>query len=187
VTRRNGLVNTVALMLTGALVGLLVVGCGIRPTGVIYGQGAPTGAVSSMLLYLVDHNTLRPVARPLPVTPTINATNKIAPFVPADMQALTALLQGPSAAEAAAGLTSEIPANAVGGVKHTDDPHLILVYVETDAGTSLSQRAVDQIACTVIAAQLIDGITDNEKSLRVQVQDSGDRSWTPQRCPQNTP
>jgi hypothetical protein len=188
VTRRNGLLSTAALAVTGAIVGLLVVGCGIRPTGVIHGQGAPQGAVSSMVLYLLDHNTLRAVARPLPPTPTIRPSDggKI-PFVPADTQALDALLQGPTASEAAGGLTSDIPPDAVGGVKHNgEDGGVIPVFVETGEGVSLTQHAVDQIACTVITAQITDGGSSTE-NLRVAVSDSGETSRPPQKCPLATP
>jgi hypothetical protein len=194
VTRRKGLLSTVALAVTGALVGLLVVGCGIRPTGVIHGQSAPQGAVSSMVVYLLDHNTLRAVARPLPPPPSLNPTNKaIPPYVPADTQALNTLLQGPTATEAAAGLTSDIPPNSFGKVIHADgsgnhgEDNVIVVIIETGDEASLTSNAVDQIVCTVITAQLIDGITDSQKALRVAVYDSGNRSRPPQSCPQNTP
>jgi hypothetical protein len=192
VTRRKGLLSTAALAVTGAIVGLFVVGCGIRPTGVIHGQGAPQGAVSSMVVYLLDHNTLRAVARPLPTSPSINATNKVSP-APADTQALNTLLQGPTATEAAAGLTSDIPPNSFGYIIHGDDggnrgpDNVILVSVKTGDEVSLTHNAVDQIVCTVITAQLIDGITDNDKALRVAVSDSGNRARPPQGCPQNTP
>src|SRR3954453_8011184 len=117
-------------MLAGAVVGLLVVGCGIRPTKVIYGQEAPRGAVSSMVVYLIDHNALRAVARPLPATSTVDGpSGKIIPFVPADAQALDALLQGPNATETAGGLTSDIPPNTIGGIIPGDNGAVILVYV----------------------------------------------------------
>jgi hypothetical protein len=187
VTRRKGLVSTVALMLAGAVVGLLVVGCGIRPTAVIYGQEAPRGAVSSMVVYLIDHNALRAVARPLPPTSTVDApSGKIGSFVPADTQALDALLQGPNATEAAGGLTSDIPPDTAGGIIHSDDGGVIVVFIKIGDGGSLTQHAVDQISCTVITAQLTDG-TISTSGLRVTVQDNGKRSRTPQKCPLDTP
>jgi hypothetical protein len=187
VTRGKGLFSTVALAVTGALVGLLVVGCGIQPTGVIYGQGAPQGAVSSMMVYLLDHNTLRAVARPLPPTPTASPNSgKIIPYIPPDVQALNTLLRGPTATEASAGLTSDIPPDAAGDVK-PGTGGVIVVFIKTGEEVSLTQHAVDQIACTVITAQLIDSATDNLKAFRVTVFDSGNRSRTPQGCPSATP
>ena len=185
-TRRNGLLSTVLLMLTGAVVGLLVVGCGIRPTGVIYGQGAPQGAVSSMLVYLVDHNAVRAVARPLPPMPTAAEAGKFPTYVPPDAQALTALLAGPTASEAAGGLTSDIPANVFGEIVHDrNGGHTIPVYFKLFDGQRLSQRAVDQIACTVIAAQLIDN-GPTETPFTVLVMDGGPPRDA-QGCPLKTP
>ncbi|MFC0544112.1 hypothetical protein [Kutzneria chonburiensis] len=186
-TRRNGLLSTVSLILTGAIVGLVVVGCGIRPTAVIYGQSAPRGAVTSMILYLLDHGKLHAVARPLPAPVTIDGpSGKIMPFVPAESQALDALLKGPSATEVAGGLTSDIPSGAFGSVERGFDGLTIPVFIKTDRGVSLSQHAVDQIACTVITAQLTDGALETT-NLKVMVYDSGDQQRTPQNCPVSTP
>lgn len=188
-TRGKGLLSTVALILAGAIVGLLVAGCGIRPTAVIHGQEAPKGAVTSMILYLLDHGTLHAVARPLPAPPTIDGpSGKISPWVPAESQALDALLQGPSATEAAGGLTSDIPPGAFGYFERPGgfDGTTISLTIKTRQGVALSQHAVDQITCTVITAQLTDGSLDTTR-LRVVVHDSGDQSRPPQGCPLQTP
>ena len=97
-TSRNGLLSTLTLLLVGTLVGVVVAGCGIRPSGVIHGQDAPRGAVNSLIVYLIDHNSLRAVTRPLPATPTSPGF-----YVSGGQQALDALLQGPTASEAAGG------------------------------------------------------------------------------------
>ena len=188
-TGRNGLVSLVALVLTGTVVGLIVVGCGIRPTAVIHGQDAPKGAVSSMIVYLLDHGALRAVARPLPATPTASPdeTNKTMPWVSAGTQALNALLQGPTSSEAAGGLTSDVPANVFGTIVRgsSSDGSVIQVYIKTD-GTPLTQHAVDQITCTVITAQLTDG-NSNTSGFQVAVYDGSNQSRTPQGCPLTTP
>ena len=187
-TRKNGLLSLVSLAVTGAVVGLLVVGCGIRPTAVIHGQGAPQGAVASMVLYLIDHGTLRAVTRPLPPTPTVtpDGTNKIIPFVGPEEQALNALVQGPNATESAGGLTSEIPSTAFASIGQANG-NIVDVFVKTPDGASLTGNAVDQIACTVITAHAVNGYSDSGPKFQVVVFDSGSRQRTPRGCPLNTP
>jgi hypothetical protein len=192
VTRRNGLLSTALLTLTGAVVGLLVVGCGIRPTAVIHGQEAPKGAVTSMVLYLLDHGTLRAVARPLPPTATVPANGMDGKtYIADDTRALNALLQGPTATEASGGLTSDVPPDLVGFIPHNgDDPGNIIVYIKAGNDVSLTQHAVDQIVCTVITAQVSEGVTTDTHNLKVTVDTVSDRRnqpRPPQKCPLDTP
>lgn len=191
-TRRNGLVSLVSLAVTGAVVGLLVVGCGIRPTAVIRGQDAPQGAITSLVVYLIDHGTLRAVARPLPPTPTTNpdGTNKVIPYVPPEQQALSELVRGPSATEAAAGMTSEVPNNVfatVGQNQGQSPGNVVPVFVKTASGESLSKHAVDQIACTVITSLAVNSYSDTKPRYQVAVFDSGGEPRPPQGCPLDTP
>jgi hypothetical protein len=189
VTRKSGLLSLVSLALTGAIVGLLVVGCGIRPTGVIPGQDAPTGAITSMIVYLLDHGTLRAVARPLPQTQTANpdGTNKITPYVGPEQQALNALIQGPTATEAAAGMSSEVPTSVFGVIARTEG-NVAEVYVKAPDDGQLTKNAVDQIACTVITAHGVNSYSDNKDvKFQVVVIDSNSRPRPAQGCPLDTP
>lgn len=187
-TRRHGLLSTLTLIATGAVVGLLVVACGIRPSGVILGQEAPHGAVTSLIVYLLDHNSLRAVSRPLPPPVTAKATDGSDGFYyppGPGQQALDQLVKGPTATEAAGGLTSDIPSSAFLSTPSQYDSHVFQVFVKSDQPQPLSQHAVDQIACTMITAVTNTG-ADHENDYKVQVFD-GVKQWPRQGCPLTTP
>ena len=187
-TRRHGLLSTLALIATGAVVGLLVVACGIRPSGVILGQEAPHGAVTSLIVYLLDHNSLRAVSRPLPPPVTAKATDGSDGFYyppGPGQQALDQLAKGPTATEASGGLTSDIPSNTFLSTPSQYDTHLFRVFVKSNQPQPLSQHAVDQIACTMITAVTNSG-ADHDNDYKVQVFD-GVKQWPSQGCPLTTP
>ncbi|GAA3436135.1 GerMN domain-containing protein [Kutzneria kofuensis] len=185
-TRRHGLLSAATLLLVGALVGAVVAGCGIRPSRVIQGWEAPKGAVSSLIVYLLDHGTLRAVTRPLPPSPTLDpkATAGMIIRSPQD-DALRALAQGPTATEAAGGLTSDIPSDATLATKYVDDGGN-WVFVYTPDGKPLTQHAVDQIVCTFVSSITNNGGGDS-KQIKVRVLDTGKKPWPSQSCPVATP
>jgi hypothetical protein len=185
-TRRGALFSTFSLAVAGAMIGLFVVACGIRPSGVITGQEAPHGAISSLIVYLLDHDTLRAVARPLPPSPTRKPADGDS-YVYTDpmQQALNALVQGPTASEAAGGLSSDVPTNAFIGVAGPESGHVYQVFVKTDKSQGLTKHAVDQIACTLITSVTNTGYQHSD-DYQVQVFDGG-RPWDKEGCPLPTP
>lgn len=186
-TKRNGLLSTIALAVAGAIVATMVVSCGIRPSVVIPGQQAPRGVQTGMIVYLIDHGNLRAVNRPLPPTDsTLRDPFGGYPAYPGAQAALDALVAGPTASEAAGGLTSEVPATNV----FTDIPsdakgNVYQVYFVVKDGTSasLTQHAVDQIVCTVSAAFISTGNIPTGSSVMVQVLENKTTTRQAQVCP----
>jgi hypothetical protein len=157
VIRRNGLLSVVALLLAGIVVGTMVAACGIRPSAVITGRDAPRGAVVSLTVYLLNHDKLRPTSRTLPPPTTYPPDMTAKPFSinPHD-DALHALAQGPTATDAAGGLTSDVPVGT--RLDSTYDDNLgNVVYAETPDKQTLSQHAIDQIVCTLATSFAGDG------------------------------
>lgn len=123
-----------AVLAAGALVALA--GCGVQPSGIIYGSAPPSGAVvpaTFTSLYLVADGQLAPVARS--AGPMSRAAG------------LEMLAQGPTEQERARGLTSEVPAAAAPFSVTADVSGRTVVTTSAPAG-ELSALAVDQIACT---------------------------------------
>ncbi|WP_406630242.1 hypothetical protein [Amycolatopsis sp. WGS_07] len=116
---------------------LLAAGCGVRPSGVIPGEEAPSGpAVGSVgntaTVYFVLDGKLVPVVR--------NGVGE----VPADR--VRALEQGPNEDERASGYTTELPPSF--------EPIAVGIS-EAAIGVNvrdLTPNAVGQLVCTVIAA-----------------------------------
>lgn len=126
------------------LIAVLSTGCGVRPSGVITGGPAPTGAAHGRpgaptppgaALYFLADSSLMPVLRQTrqPLSPT---------------QALALLQDGPNGDERAANLTSEVPTGLDPVKVTTDASGNVDVVVSADV-TKLSTSAVDQIVCTV--------------------------------------
>jgi hypothetical protein len=112
----------------GAVVLVLVTGCGVRPGGVVVGGPAPTVA-SATVLYLVAEGRVTPVPRP-----------------GGTADALTLLAAGPTAVERERGLTTEVPAGiAFSGIAFSGQVADVTVSVDV---TTLSPNAFDQIVCT---------------------------------------
>lgn len=127
-------------MRTGLAAALLslaaVAGCGVRPSGVITGGNPPSGAVQTIIVYLVSNGRLTAAPRPG------------SPLSPADTLAL--LAAGPTAREQAQGLTSDVPPEAVPFSVTANPAGQLVVAVSTPAG-QLSTLAIDQIVCTASA------------------------------------
>jgi hypothetical protein len=180
-TRRHGLLSAATLLLVGALVGAVVAGCGIRPSAVIHGWEAPKGAVTSVIVYMIDHDALRAVSRPLPPTPAPNKSGYI--FNPQE-DALRLLAQGPTATEAAGGLTSDIPSDTSMATKYSDGGNYVYAFPRT--GQSLTQHAVDQIVCTYVSSITNGGGSTEGQPIQVHVVDAR-KDWPAQKCPVATP
>ncbi|MDG4823199.1 hypothetical protein O7635_15185 [Asanoa sp. WMMD1127] len=123
------------LLVLGILAALLLAACGVRPTVVINGGPAPAGTVAGLRLYLVADGETAVVTR---VAKPADATS-----------ALRLLAAGPTPEEAAAGLTTEVPAG-LGPAKVGYQGDSTIVTVATDV-RALSVLAVMQIVCTVQA------------------------------------
>jgi hypothetical protein len=127
----------VAAVLAAATI-VVLAGCGVRPSGVISGVPAPSGPVvpeasnSTKLYFLMGS---QPTASQRQRTRT----------EPADVLAL--LAAGPDDDERAAGLTTQVPANAA-PVSVEGAPSGVTVTLGTDV-SALSTVATEQIACTL--------------------------------------
>jgi hypothetical protein len=117
------------------LIAMLNAGCGVRPSGVITGRPAPTGAVEGATLYFLDNSSLRMMRRP--------TRQHLSPT-----QTLVLLQAGPDRDERAANLTSEVPTGLDPVNVTIDAAGNVDVVVSADV-TTLSSTAIDQIVCTV--------------------------------------
>ncbi|MDA3642711.1 hypothetical protein LZ318_38690 [Saccharopolyspora indica] len=127
--------RTLRTMLVASTLAALA-GCGVQPSGIIYGSSPPSGAVAPSArtsLYLVSDGRLAMIVRPAgPMSRT---------------EALALLAQGPTQEERERGLTSEVPAGAAPFSVTADVSGRTVVTASAPAG-ELSDLAVDQIACT---------------------------------------
>ncbi|GAA3523864.1 hypothetical protein GCM10022222_02620 [Amycolatopsis ultiminotia] len=135
-----------------AVVALLAAGCGVRPSGVIqgleapsgppvpsaggHGTGAPSSPPAAVSLYFVSGGSVVPVTRPEVAT------------APAGL--LTLLAGGPDESERANGLTTEVP-RTIAPATVTTSGTTVEAMLGTDV-TALSPTAVNQIVCTLLAA-----------------------------------
>lgn len=133
--RRRGLLAGAAL----AAAAVLVAGCGVRPSGVITGNPAPSGPAQGAELYLLSGGELTPVVRP--------SGRRLSP-----VETLTLLAAGPRPEESAQGFGTEVPAS-LGAVSVTSGaPEAGIVVTLTGDVSGLSGTALDQITCTAVAA-----------------------------------
>jgi hypothetical protein len=142
---------------------LLLAGCGIRPTGVVYAGDAPVATASgspASQVFLLSQGMLTPVQRTAD---------------PADPQRVfDALLSGPTPDERARGLTTELT-----GIKeiavHELDGRAILVET-IPPSRRLPPLAYAQIYCTglLLSAQTV---------LKISFLDGGAAPYTPADCP----
>ncbi|SFB43349.1 hypothetical protein SAMN05216266_11188 [Amycolatopsis marina] len=159
---RRWLLVGVALAVTGAL----VAGCGVRPSGVITGNPAPSGPAEGAELYLLAAGELTPVLRP---------TGK----VPSPTEALTLLAAGPSPEERAQGLGSEVPSAATAVSVASGTPATeITVTLDMDV-SALSGTAIEQITCTAEVAVFPDYSPPGQVSVTVT---GGGHTREPQTC-----
>jgi hypothetical protein len=142
---------------------LLLAGCGIRPTGVVYAGDAPvataSGSPRSQVFFLAG-GVLTPVKRTAS---------------PADpQQVFDALLKGPTLEERARGLSTELTKIRQISVHDLDGRALL---VETIPPTlKLPPPAFAQIYCTGL---LLSGQT----VLKISYLDSGAQPYAPPACP----
>ncbi|MEV4597116.1 hypothetical protein AB0K15_06900 [Amycolatopsis sp. NPDC049253] len=122
------------------LVALAATACGVQPSGAISGDPAPSGPQSTTpgtpgvsSIYLVDNGAVEQVERP--GLDLINAA------------LIDALAQGPTSAEKASGLTTEVPRSALPAAV-TVSASQVTVQLATDV-QALSDLAVKQIVCTL--------------------------------------
>ncbi|MFI6762197.1 hypothetical protein ACIBF5_23965 [Micromonospora sp. NPDC050417] len=161
--------RTVRGLLAGLALTATLAGCGVRPSGVIVGGGAPAGPVQEVpagtRLYLVSNINLTLVVRDTGRELSLPET-------------LALLTDGPDARERAQGLTSEVPPEAR-VVEVASGPTGPTVTYSSDV-TALSATAVAQIVCTVDGALTADG--QGAGPAPVTLVGRG-RSRGPQSCP----
>lgn len=136
-------------LLFAAAGALSLAGCGITPTGPIRAGGPATGApqqtgeVRSVQLYFASPYGIRQASRP--ATGTVTA-----------QQALTLLLEGPTASERARGLSNHIPPlnerpTAFAG------RNTVYLYLPLSVATGeLDQIALSQFVCTLAHTKTMD-------------------------------
>jgi hypothetical protein len=118
-----------------ALLAAVTAGCGVQPSGVIAGLEAPSGTVqadSGATIYLISQGTVVAAGRG-------NGQLTVA-------QRLTVLAGGPTAAEQARGLSTDVPTTA-GPFSVKPGVTGLTVVTSTDV-TTLSTLAADQLVCT---------------------------------------
>ena len=121
-----------------AVVVLACAGCGVRPSGVIPGDPAPTGPVNGVTLYFVRNGDVVPVLRATDtaLTPT---------------EAMNLLLSGGvDAQESAQGLRTDLPPGA-GPATLTTDATGSTLTIAVDPGPLLP-AAKNQLFCTAQSA-----------------------------------
>ncbi|MER6670125.1 hypothetical protein ABT256_36590 [Amycolatopsis japonica] len=136
----------------------LVAACGVQPTGVVpAGPGpsirASTGpnVLAGLTLYFVSDGRVIPVTRP--------SEGFISPE-----GAVTLLLKGPTEREAAQGLTTFVPPE-LGKVRvYSGDPSSLSLPFSV---RKMSDQAINQLVCTVIAASTAVGRTPHSPGVNV--------------------
>lgn len=118
---------------------VLVAGCGVRPSGVITGNPAPSGPAQGAELYLLSAGELTPVVRP--------SGRRLTP-----VETLALLAAGPKPEERAQGFGSEVPANLGAVAVTAGAPGAGIVVTLGGDVSGLSGNALDQITCTAVAA-----------------------------------
>lgn len=120
------------------LLALVCAGCGVRPSGAIPGDPAPSGPVFGVYLYFVRHGELIPTLRA--------TTNKLTPI-----ETITALASGPDAREQNDGLSTQVPPGIVPVDVSTDQFGNTTLDLAVNPN-SLSTVAVSQLTCTAVTA-----------------------------------
>lgn len=119
------------------VVALVCVGCGVRPSGAIPGDAAPTGPVNGVTLFLVRNDQLVATLR--------TTVTQLTPI-----EAISVLAQGPDSSEQEQGLRTQIPANlAPADVAATASGTTLDIGVDPN---TLSTTAVEQLVCTALSA-----------------------------------
>ncbi|MEV7548948.1 hypothetical protein AB0N89_04915 [Amycolatopsis sp. NPDC089917] len=126
----------------------LVAACGVQPTGVVPAGPGPsirntegTYVLGGLTLYFVSEGRVIPVTRP--------SEGFISPE-----GAVTLLLKGPTEREAAQGLTTFVPPGLGRVAVYPGDPSSVALPFSVH---KLSDQAINQLICTVIAASTANG------------------------------
>ncbi|HJP75264.1 MAG TPA: hypothetical protein VJ914_13400 [Pseudonocardiaceae bacterium] len=150
------------------LLALVCAGCGVRPSGAIPGDQAPTGPVYGVTLYFARHNELIPTLRA--------TTNQFTPI-----EAITALVSGPDSREQSDGMTTQVPPGIVADGLTTDPSGQTFLGVNINP-TTLSTVAVGQLTCTAITAIANAGTSINADTFFIAGQGA---QIGPLRCPES--
>ncbi|ANZ40413.1 hypothetical protein BBK82_34755 [Lentzea guizhouensis] len=148
---------------------LLLVGCGVRPSGVTDGGDPPTGVAPGVTLYFVDANgELRPQLRDTSRLGTVS-------------EALDLLLSGPGGS----GLRTEIASTPTTRVVVTTAPNVIRLLLPLTA-RDVTPRGIDQIVCTALGVHVQSG---GARTMKVQTRftQPAPESEVERTCPLITP
>ncbi|MFI0420878.1 hypothetical protein [Spongiactinospora sp. 9N601] len=155
------------VLAAGLLTLTAVAGCGVQPSDAIPAGEPPSGPVAratTIKLYFLKNGRLSAVTRPW-------ADGR--PLFPGDTLAL--LAAGPNTTETAQGFTTDVPPDA-GPFSAIVRPVGQVVVNLSIPAKDLSERAVEQIACTAADA-------GPESPAEVSVVGTG-RSVSPRDCPE---
>ena len=150
------------------LLALVCAGCGVRPSGVIPGDQAPTGPVYGVTLYFARHNELIPTLRA--------TTNQFTPI-----ETITALASGPDPREQTDGMTTQVPPGIV-AVSLAPDPSGNTFLTLNVNPNTLSTVAIGQLTCTATTAIANAGLSVNADTFFIAGQGA---HIGPLRCPES--
>ncbi|MFF2846539.1 hypothetical protein ACFVT5_09410 [Streptomyces sp. NPDC058001] len=172
-TRRPRRLLAPAALLTAAAA--LLTGCRIPSTGVVQAGEPATGLNATLLVYFVRDGALFPSERPVDGAVGVEA-------------ALMMLLKGPTRDERGTLLTTELPPPADGArpVRATTGT----VEIDLPYAKPISDLALDQLACTAVAAQALESPATAKAPLRLTVTTPVDRitiTADTKRCPMSPP
>ncbi|WP_330276032.1 hypothetical protein OG205_10685 [Lentzea sp. NBC_00516] len=148
---------------------LLLVGCGVRPSGVADGGEPPTGVAPGVTLYLVNARGQ--------VEPQLRQTSRLGSI----SEALGLLLTGPGDSD----LRTEIAATPVTRVVVTTTPDVIRLRLPLTA-QDVTPVGIDQIVCTALGVHVQSG---GARTMKVQVgfTQPAPESEVERTCPLITP
>ncbi|MEU6261919.1 hypothetical protein [Saccharopolyspora shandongensis] len=144
-----------------AAVLLVLAGCGVQPTGVVLAGKAPDGIARGPVLYFVT-------GEPSQIRSVIRETGRLGTVT----EALRLLAAGPTPAEGAAGLRTELPFLTTEQVSAgAPDDGIVTVQIPVPPST-LSELASTQLVCTAVGVSAMAGA--NAQKLMVQLSGSGE-------------
>ncbi|WP_394619347.1 hypothetical protein JNUCC0626_09695 [Lentzea sp. JNUCC 0626] len=148
---------------------LLLVGCGVKPSGIADGGDPPTGVAPGVTLYFVNaQGELEPQLRESARLGSIS-------------EALGLLLTGPGDS----GLRTEIAATPVTRVVVTSTPDVLRVMLPLTA-QDVTPLGIDQIVCTTLGVHVQSGGTRTTKA-QVTFTQPAPESAVARTCPLITP
>ncbi|MFE7586347.1 hypothetical protein ACFU5Y_32800 [Streptomyces gardneri] len=152
---------------TVALLGLVLVGCGVQPTGVI-GAGEPaSGLTRGMRLYYASDSGLRGV-------PLLDRRLQ-------DLNSVVKLLaQGPGPAEQRDGLTSLV--QELGGYTVSGSGARVTIHMEGSYPLSGRDQGTGQLVCTLARAQSVLDPKVEADDVEVSVRPTEGAVLGPYRC-----